>query len=101
MDLAPKATCHPLAVGEGGEGCRAVKMTPEWDAGTFSISTSWGTWAGKRMGSPVPSLLEGLAWVVGGLHSRAGGTGRGRAAGHQPLEAAGPLVGVHFTCPSL
>lgn len=67
MDLAPKATCHPLAVGEGGEGCRAVKMTPEWDAGTFSISTSWGTWAGKRMGSSVPSLLEGLAWVVGGL----------------------------------
>lgn len=84
MDLAPKATCHPLAVGEGEEGCRAVKMTPEWDAGTFSISTSWGTWAGKRMGSPVPSLLEGLAWVVGGLIPELVALGGGELQGTNP-----------------
>lgn len=84
MDLAPKATCHPLAMGEGEEGCRAVKMTPEWDAGTFSISTSWGTWAGKRMGSPVPSLLEGLAWVVGGLIPELVALGGGELQGTTP-----------------
>lgn len=41
------------------------KMTSWWDAETLSTSTSWGTWEGKRMVPPVPSLLEGLAWVGG------------------------------------
>lgn len=65
MDLVPRATCYVLAMNEDGEGCRVDKMTLWWDAGVLSTSTSWGTGDEKRMGSPVPLLLEGLAWVGG------------------------------------
>lgn len=61
MHLVPGSACHPLAVDEGGEDCMADKMTPWCDAGALSTSTSWGTWDGKKVGSPVPLLLEGLA----------------------------------------
>lgn len=28
IDVVPRAACHPLAVDEGGEGCRVDKMMP-------------------------------------------------------------------------
>lgn len=97
MDLVPRAAYHLLAVNEGGEGCRVDNMTPWWDAGVLSPSAPWGTWDEKRMSSPVPSLLEGLAWV-GGLIPELVVLG---GAEHQPLQTAGPLVGVQFPCSSL
>lgn len=76
------------------------KMTPWWDAGALSTSTSWGTWDGKRMGSPAHLLQEGLVWV-GELIPELVALGGAEPQGHQTLQAAGPLVGVHFTCWSL
>lgn len=65
MDLAPRATCHPLVLGEGGEGCRGTGgsllggvLGPSQPAPPGGRGGGRGT---DSAVSPPPLLLQGLA----------------------------------------